>query len=237
MIREVQPVHTSFIEFGVENYQESNTRFLLLNNHWQGLVLDGSETHMAFTRGQWYFPRHALQARQAFITAENIEGLLAGSGLGTRPGLSHIDIDGNDYWVWRAIKACRSDIVIVEYNGVFGAERAITVPYDPAFQRTRAHHSNLYFGASLAALRTLAEEKQYTFVGCNGAGNNAYFVANDAMTPPLHAIAAQAAYVPSHFRESRDPQGRLSLLGGAERLEAIRGLPVVNILTGETEAL
>ena len=27
--------HETFIEFGVENYEESNTRFLMINNHWQ----------------------------------------------------------------------------------------------------------------------------------------------------------------------------------------------------------
>jgi hypothetical protein len=35
-----------FIEFGVENYLESNTRFLLMNNNWSGFVMDGSEKVM-----------------------------------------------------------------------------------------------------------------------------------------------------------------------------------------------
>src|SRR5579859_5594583 len=30
----------TFIEFGTENYTESNTRFLLINNNWSGLVMD-----------------------------------------------------------------------------------------------------------------------------------------------------------------------------------------------------
>ena len=32
-----------FVEFGVENYEESNTRFLLFNNNWSGLIMDSSE--------------------------------------------------------------------------------------------------------------------------------------------------------------------------------------------------
>src|SRR5258706_12445542 len=34
--------HQKFIEFGVENYKESNTRFLLMNDNWTGLILDSS---------------------------------------------------------------------------------------------------------------------------------------------------------------------------------------------------
>jgi hypothetical protein len=32
----------NFIEFGVETYHEANTRFLVVNNNWSGLVIDGS---------------------------------------------------------------------------------------------------------------------------------------------------------------------------------------------------
>ena len=39
-----------FVEFGVENYTESNTRFLLTNNQWSGLVIDGSAEHVDYIR-------------------------------------------------------------------------------------------------------------------------------------------------------------------------------------------
>src|SRR5690348_9155894 len=35
-----------FIEFGVENYTECNTRFLLVNDNWSGLIIDGSDENM-----------------------------------------------------------------------------------------------------------------------------------------------------------------------------------------------
>ena len=40
----------------------------------------------------------------------------------------------------------------MEYNGIFGPRRKVTIPYSPTFQRTAAHHSNLYQGCSIAAL-------------------------------------------------------------------------------------
>jgi hypothetical protein len=50
-------------------------------------------------------------------------------------------------------------------------------------------------------------------------------------------FGAQDAYVASKFREGRDSSGRLSLHRSEERLEAIRGLPVFNTRSCETEAL
>jgi len=72
-------------------------------------------------------------------------------------------------------------VVILEFNSVFGIDRSITVPYKKDFIRTQAHFSNLYFGASLRALYELSASKVYSFIGCNSAGNNAYFVRNDKL--------------------------------------------------------
>ena len=113
----------------------------------------------------------------------------------------------------------------MEYNSVFGPDKAWTVPYDPKFYRTNYHSSNLCFGASLSALCDLAEEKGYAFVGCNSHGNNAYFVRKGHLRG-LRPLSAQEGYVESKFRESRDPQGQLNYLSGKNRLETIRGLQV-----------
>ena len=168
-----------FVEFGVENYLESNTRFLLLNDNWSGLIMDGSEANMQYVRGDAIYWRHELQAVSAFITAENINELLRAHVQQRDIGILSVDIDGNDYWVWRAIDAVEPCIVVAEYNSVFGPELQVTVPYQPDFNRTKAHHSNLCWGASLAALCQLGVQKGYAFVGSNSAGNNAFFVRED----------------------------------------------------------
>jgi hypothetical protein len=220
---EIEP--RTFVEFGVENYREANTRFLLLNNNWRGLVLDGSEKNVRQIRQDRIYWQHDLSAQAAFVTAENINNLLKTNGFEGPIGLLHIDIDGNDYWVWKAIEAISPVLVIVEYNSVFGAEQAWTTPYDPTFFRTRYHASNLCYGASLSALCDLAAAKGYAFVGSNSHGNNAYFVRNDCLRD-LRALSAQEGYVESRFREGRDARGQLTHLGGAARLEALRGLQV-----------
>lgn len=217
-----------FVEFGVENYLESNTRFLLTNNNWKGLVLDGSQSHIASIRRDTIYWKHDLTARQKFVTRENINDTLASCGFEGDIGLLSIDIDGNDYWIWDRLDVIEPQIVVCEYNSVFGAEAAITVPYDAEFVRTEAHFSNLYFGASLAALCQLAERKGYSFVGSNSVGTNAFFVRKD-LANNLRAYSAAEGYVESKLRESRDPSGELSFVAGRERLRLIADLPVHDV--------
>jgi hypothetical protein len=227
----------TFVEFGVETYRESNTRFLMMNNNWEGFVMDASERNIARIISSEYYWRYQLQARNAFIEIGNINTLLEESGFHKDVGLLHIDIDGNDYWIWKEIRVISPIVVILEYNSVFGPERALTVPYDSRFNRTEKHYSNLYFGASLSALCQLSNAKGYAFIGCNSAGNNAYFVRRDKLGAKLKELSPGEGYVLSKSREARNSAGRLTWLGGSARLEAIRGLPVFNVATDEIEAL
>jgi hypothetical protein len=226
----------TFIEFGVEDYSESNTRFLLINNNWKGLVLDGNKNDINYIIEDEIYFRHELTAKQVFITAENINPIIKESGFEGEIGILHIDIDGNDYWVWKSIEVVNPIIVIVEYNSVFGNDRAITVPYYPSFNRTRAHYSNLFFGASLKALVQLGELKGYCFIGCNSNGNNAYFVRKDKIKD-LAVKSIKEGYVASRFRESVDKKGNRTFITGENRIELLRGLTVVNTETGAIEKI
>ncbi|QDK77592.1 hypothetical protein EXU85_02870 [Spirosoma sp. KCTC 42546] len=236
LISWVKPSLDTFVEFGVEDYEEANTRFLLMNNNWKGLIIDGSSTFIDFIKSSTFYWRYSLKAVASFVTAENINQLLVDNGITGQIGLLSIDIDGNDYWVWKAITAVEADIVVIEYNSLFGSDRAITIPYQPDFMREQAHYSYLYFGASLPALCDLAIEKGYAFVGCNQAGNNAYFVKKEKLNG-LTALSAKEGYVYSRFRESRDQAGQMSMLDGVERSPLIAGLPVINTKTNREEYL
>jgi hypothetical protein len=170
----------------------------------------------------------------AFITRENINQLITENGFAGDLGLLSVDIDGNDYWVWERLDCVSPVIVVAEYNAVFGAERAISVPYDPRFVRTAAHYSNLYWGCSLGALAHLASKKGYALIGCNSNGNNAYFVQTSRMKG-LKELSVQEAFVRSKFREARDQGGHLTFVSGAHRSQVIQGLPLVDVTTGNTE--
>ncbi len=224
-------IRRTFVEFGVESYREANTRFLLMNDNWRGVVIDGSSDNVDAIRRSPSYWRHDLTAVASFVTRDNINPLIA-SHLDGEIGILSIDIDGNDYWVWKAITVVTPAIVICEYNSVFGAERAVTIPYQEDFQRTRSHYSNLYWGASLAALCRLAMEKGYQFVGSNSAGNNAFFV-RDRFAGDFPKPTVKEGYVQSRFREARDRRGELTYLAGDDRLREIQDMSVFDLDSGK----
>jgi hypothetical protein len=218
-----------FVEFGVEDYREANTRFLLANSGWSGLVIDGSPANIERICSADFFWRYNLKAVCAFITRDNINELLRQNGLAGDIGLLSIDIDGNDYWVWEAIDAVRPGIVVVEYNWRFGPERRVTVPYAADFVRGRAHPSMVYYGASLAALHALAQRKGFDLVGCNSAGNNAFFVRSDLRPDTLPRLSPSQAFVSGSFREARTAAGRLALLSPTEEVALLNTLPLIEV--------
>jgi hypothetical protein len=229
LIRHLRIPNKLFVEFGVESYAESNTRFLLLKDNWSGLIMDSSEDYMSDLRETELFWRHNLQAKVAFITRENINDLISQAGVSCEIGLLSIDIDGNDYWVWQAMNQVNPVITIVEYNHRFGPTASVTIPYRADFTRMQAHHSGVYFGASLTALQRLGKRKGFALVGCNSAGNNAFFVRRDCLAPGLRELTPAEAYVKGKFREARNERGQLAFLSAEEEQEILSALPVQTV--------
>ena len=215
-----------FVEFGVETYLESNTRFLLINNNWSGLVIDGSSDNIAIVQSDPIYWRHNLKAYCAFITKENINNLLKENGAVGDIGILSIDIDGNDYWIWNAIEVINPAIVIIEYNARFGPDISVSVPYDPGFDRHQKHHSMIYFGASIKALCSLAANKGYAFVGCGSSGLNAFFVRRDLMVEEIKELTVEEGYIRNKFRESRNNDGELIYLSQEEEYKLLISLPL-----------
>jgi hypothetical protein len=221
-----------FIELGVESYKEANTRFLLINRNWKGLIVDASADNMRIVRQDEIYWRYDLTAVSTFIDRDNINELISKNGFSGKVGVLSIDIDGSDYWVWEAIEAAIPDIVVCEYNAVFGDLYPISIPYAPDFSWTRAHASTLYFGASVSALCLLAARKGYELVGTNRAGVNAFFVRRDLVSAIDSCIVSTAPFH-SDSRGSRDENGRLTFVSGLERWKLIADMPVVRVDTME----
>lgn len=229
------------IEIGTGDWHESNTRFLVQYRNWQGVLIDRDAEALARLRQSELLWRHDLEVITAHVTVETINSLVRqglsalegiAAGADDAVGLLSIDVDGMDYWLWDALEVVRPALVICEYNAVFGAQWAVTVPYDPAFDRYRAHPSGLYFGASLAALHHLAARKGYVWIGCNRAGNNAYFV-EQRHAPAVADLARSARFQPSRFRESQAADGSgNSYIGGRQRARLIAACEVWNVDLG-----
>ncbi len=229
---EIDYEYQNFIEFGVEDYSEANTKFLLLNNNWSGLILDSSNENIENIKKKIFFWKFELEAIKSFITKENINSIITNSNINRKKiGILSIDIDGNDYWVWKEINVIDPLIVIVEYNSTFGFEKKISIPYKQDFERSKAHHSNLYWGASIEALKFLAKQKGYKFLTTNSAGNNAYFI-KENIFDKIKLDLKKNTYQ-SKFRESRDESGKKTFINYDQRLSIIGHLEVEDVETNK----
>jgi hypothetical protein len=237
LVSEVSIVNKTFIEFGVENFSESNCRYLLMKSDWNGFVIDSSQKNIKKLKNSYYFWKYDLQALVAFIDINNINELLIKSGFERDLGILSIDIDGNDYHILNKIDCFDPRIIICEFNPLFGNDRKITVPYDPKFYRTKKHYSNLYWGASINALRSLLTKQDYTLVGTGMQGGNAYFIKNSLMTDHLRILAKNPFCFNFNWRESRDINGNLNFLRAELRYKEIKGMNVLNVETGNLEKL
>lgn len=197
IFRRIGTTNKYFIEFGVENGTECNST-LLLYKGWKGLWIEGNAQSVEHIKAHMsgIISNGTLTVLNNFITAENIESLFTQGGSPAEPDLLSIDIDRNDYYVWKSIVKFKPRVVAIEYNAIFHPDVSFTVPYDGA--KTWDKTSN--FGASLGLLNTLGEEKGYSLVACNFAGTNAFFVRKDCLGDKfLLPGDAEAHYEPARY--------------------------------------
>ncbi len=193
IFEEIGTTNRHFVEFGAKDGSAiSNTANLRLHHGWTGLLMDAGAPH------------DDPMVRREFITAENIEELFDKYGVPERPDLLSIDIDGNDYWVWKALTRYRPRVVVVEYNIFFALDDPRTVPYEP----NRIWDDSCYHGASLAAFHKLGREMGYALVHTDSWYPNGFFVlrselGDDYVERPIEELTDWGS-----FTAPPDPQGR-----------------------------
>ncbi len=178
IFRRIGVTNKVYVEFGSGNGQENNTVFLLRSG-WSGLWIEASADQVKSARK--HFAREIQAGRltvlNAFVTAENIEELFGRANVPAELDLLSIDIDRNDYWVWRKIQRYRPRVVVIEYNAMFPPGVEWVVEYDPKAWWDGSSH----FGASLTSYERLGRQKGYGLVGCNLSGVSAFFVRQDLL--------------------------------------------------------
>jgi hypothetical protein len=186
LFRQIGATSKTFVELG-SGSSGGNAAMFAAEFGWTGLMVEGDrdKTDIAGRR----FPH--VNAVCAWITPESVNGLLGQHGFTGEVDLLSVDVDGNDYWVWQALTACTGRVVMLEYNSMFGPDRAVTIPYDPQFNRR--DHRFCYFGASLTALTKLSATKGYRLVAVEPTGVNAFFLRND-VAPEIPAVDPAHAY-------------------------------------------
>lgn len=197
ILRRIGATNRFFVEFGSGDGDENNT-VLLLSQGWTGVWMDGD--HEAIQAAELHFSSEVkagrLKIKETFITAENIQALFRQLGVPPEFDVLSIDIDRNDYYVWRKIEAYRPRTVVIEYNPLFPPALAWVIPYDPKATWDGSSHTS----ASLKALEELGSSKGYKLVGCSLAGVNAFFVRADLVGDKFAApFTAENHYEPARY--------------------------------------
>jgi hypothetical protein len=192
-----------FVEFGASDGFENNT-VLLLRQGWSGFWIEG-DPELVKTAARHFCTEidgGKLTLTRGFITAENIEDLFRGGKVPEEFDLLSIDIDRNDYYVWRGISHYRPRVVVIEYNPIYPPTMSWVVPYDP----TAMWDSTTRTGASLKALEELGDKMGYALVGCNLTGVNAFFVRKDLLGDHFATpYTAENHYEPSRYFLHHEP--------------------------------
>ncbi|HEX6202801.1 MAG TPA: hypothetical protein VF100_07350 [Thermoanaerobaculia bacterium] len=194
VLRRVGVAERAFVEIAAGNGRENNTVFLLAQG-WSGLWVEGDPGKVEQIEagfGDW-LASGRLRLSPEFVTAASVGEAMERGGAAVEPDLLSIDIDGNDYWLWKSLGACRARLVVIEYNALFPPDMEWVMPYDPGHRWRR----DTWFGASLKSLERLGRELGYRLVGCTFVGTNAFFVREDLVGSSFgDAFRAEDHYQP-----------------------------------------
>lgn len=205
---------------------ECNTANLIINHGWSGLMIDGNPSSVK--TGERVFRKHKSTYVYppkfvcAWITRDNVNCVLQENGFAGQIDLLVIDVDGIDYWLWKAISVINPRVVVVEYQSILGPNRSVTVPYSDDFRTWNYSVTDGWLpnfaGASLRAFAELAKEKGYHLVGCNRYGFNAFFLRDDAGTAKLPEVKVEDCF--AHPRV---------VWGMQERYPKVKDMPWVEV--------
>ncbi len=154
------------VEFGANDGVTTSNTYLLRLQGWNSLLLDRLYEN----------PQYNLH--KEFITAENISALFDKYGVPSSLDLLSIDIDYNDFYVWKTLdKKYQPAVVLIEYNATHLPSEDKVVKYHPFF----CGGGTNYFGASILAMYNLGRSKGYSLVYADQNGVNLFFIRDDIL--------------------------------------------------------
>ena len=145
------------VEFGAADGREaSNTYSLITSRGYRAVLIEGDPARFAALSGR-HAERpdvHALHRMVGFEGPDRLDQLLAATPVPIDFDLLSIDIDGNDYHVWEAVRVYRPKLVVIEFNPTIPNEVDFVQPRDLTVRQ----------GSSLTALARLARDKGYRLI-------------------------------------------------------------------------
>jgi hypothetical protein len=167
----------AFAEIGVQDGLECNSLYLL-HKGWRGCWIEGDKKFQEKIQKKFRSLLIKKQLRVAFglVFPNNVNETFDTLGVDNDLDLLSIDIDGNDVYVWQALKV-KPKVVCIEYNAKFPPN----ISKKPVFSTRNFWKGGDYMGSSLLALVEVGVDKGYQLVATSITGSNAFFVRKDLL--------------------------------------------------------
>ncbi len=165
-----EPKEKYFVEFGAWDGEFlSNTYNLLKNKNWGGCYIEGDLKKFKDLQKKYKYNKN-IYCVNTYVESGNDENSLTEILKRTKApknfALLSIDIDGNDYEVWRDLEYFEPLVVVIEYNQ--------TIPPNVEFVDVGG---KAFMGSSCLSLYNLAKQKGYEMLCCTIT--NCFFVKKD----------------------------------------------------------
>ena len=158
-ILEVLPSNDRWcVEFGAwDGVYLTNTRHLILAKNYSAVLIEADRQRFLELQGNYAQQGSRVIPINCFVGVgddDNLDRILAGTPIPRDFDLLSIDIDGNDYHVWKQVVHYQPKVVVVEFNPTIPTGIEFVQKADPAVNQ----------GSSLTSLVELGREKGYELV-------------------------------------------------------------------------
>ena len=178
------------VEIGVGKWNKSPNTKYFREKGWDGC---GIELRAKYNSEEI---RKKYSIHTSAVTDKNINDLFEKYKIPKDLDLISLDIDGQDYYVWKALK-WKPRVMIVEFNEGLGPDINVVMRWEKRHWKHR--DSTYYYGASIQAFKNLGKEKGYTLL--SKVGRNLIFIL-DGILPEkidrdvniIHPVAMPESY-------------------------------------------
>lgn len=167
-IIEVMPQNDKWcVEFGAwDGVYGSNTKNLIETRDYSAIMIEADKEKFSVLQKNYAQNKNVIAINQlvGFEKEDNLDQILKKTPIPNNFDFLSIDIDGNDYHVWKAMSEYKPKIVCIEFNP--------TIPTEIEF--IQSADNSVKQGASLLSLVKLGKDKDYELISV--LKFNAFFV-------------------------------------------------------------
>ena len=177
IFKRIETKSKKFLEVGVQDGLECNTTYLL-HNSWSGTWIEQDHSSCDNIKKNFEFLLDKkLKIVNQKVTVENIDLTLKKEIKDNEEiDFLSIDIGTHTFHVLeKIINNINPRVIVTEYNAKYGPSSEWKIKYNPKLNWDGTD----YFGASLKSFEIMLKQKNYSLIGCNITGVNAFFLRSD----------------------------------------------------------